>query len=98
MRVPFMLVFHQRKCTSAIKRIPFYYFHVYIFEFIRLFACYLLLRCMLKPLARRVGVKTLYAINENEPESFWFQTRKGMITYYSIKLTNKSFTSCHLIR
>jgi len=32
--MPFVLVFHQSKCISAITRMLLYYFHVYIFEFI----------------------------------------------------------------
>jgi len=62
-RIPFMLVFHQSKGNSAIKRILFYYLHVYILVFIDVFVCSLSLRCMLKPRALRVGVKTLYTIN-----------------------------------
>jgi len=49
-----MLVFHQSKCISAIKRMLFYYFHVYMFEFIQVFVCSL--SRMLKPRAVRVGV------------------------------------------
>jgi len=64
MSIPFMLVFHQSKCISAIKRILFYYFHVYIFEFIYVFVSSLSLRCMLIPRALRVGMKTLYTINQ----------------------------------
>ena len=63
MRMPFMLVFYQSKCISAIKRILFYYFHVSIFELIHAFVCSLSLRCMLKPRALRVGVKTLHTMN-----------------------------------
>jgi len=47
MKMPFMLVFHQSECISAIKRILFYYFHVYNFEFIYVFVSSLSLRCML---------------------------------------------------
>jgi len=42
-----MLVFHQSKCISVIKRILFYYLHVYILEFIHAFVCSLSLQCML---------------------------------------------------
>ena len=72
MRVPIRLVFHQSKCISAIKRILLYYRHVYIVVFVNffhefvcsfhlthVFLCSLLLRCMLKSSALRVGVKTL---------------------------------------
>jgi len=62
-RMPFMLVFHQSKGSSAIKCILFYYLHVYILVLIHIFVCSLLLRCMLKPRALRVGVKTLYTID-----------------------------------
>jgi len=37
MSVPFMLVFHQSECISAIKRMLFYYLHIYIFDFIHVF-------------------------------------------------------------
>ena len=57
MRVPFMLLFHQSKCISAIKCILFYYFHKYILmHFHDVFS--LLLRYMIKFRALRVGVKT----------------------------------------
>jgi len=42
MRMPFMLVFHQSKCISAITRILSYYFHVYVFEFIHVFCVFLI--------------------------------------------------------
>jgi len=58
--IPYMLVFHQSKCISAIKRIPFYYFPVYVLEFIHVFVCSLSLRCVLKHRALHVVVKTLY--------------------------------------
>jgi len=64
MRVPFMLAFHQCKCISASKRILFYYFHVCILEFIHVVVCSISLRCTLKPRVLRVGVKTLYTINQ----------------------------------
>ena len=48
MRVSYMLVFHQSKCMCAIKRIFFYYCHVYILEFILVFVFSLLLRCIFK--------------------------------------------------
>jgi len=38
-----MLVFHQNKCISVIKRIPFYYRHLYILVFFHVFVCFLLL-------------------------------------------------------
>jgi len=61
MRASYMLVFHQSKYISAIKRILFYYRHVYILVFFHVFMCSLLLRCMLKKSsALRVGVKTLH--------------------------------------
>jgi len=61
MRVPFMLVeFHQSNCASAMKRMFFYYRHVPIFVFFRVFVCSLLLPCTLKSSALRVGVKALY--------------------------------------
>jgi len=78
MRVPYMLGFHQCKSTNAIKRMHFYYFHVYIFEFIHTSVCSLLLRCILKPVALRLGVKTLYAINQNLPG---FKIRKLFLHY-----------------
>jgi len=66
MYMPFMLVFHQSECISAIKRILFYYFRVHIFESIYVFVSSLSLRCMLIPCALRVGVKTLHTINQTE--------------------------------
>jgi len=72
MCMPFILVFHQSKCISAIKRTLFYYFHVYIFEFIHVFVCSLSLRCMLVPRALRVGVKTLCTINQITMVCFGF--------------------------
>jgi len=54
MRVPFIFVFHQSKCISAIKRIIYYYRHVYIFVFFHVFVRSLSLRCMLKSIARCV--------------------------------------------
>jgi len=66
MRMPFILVFQQSKCISAIMRILFYYFYVYIFEFIHVSVCSLSLWCMLIPRALRVEVKTLYTINQSK--------------------------------
>jgi len=40
------IVFYQHKCIIATKCILFYYLHVYILEFIHVFACSLSLRCM----------------------------------------------------
>jgi len=48
MRVRFMLVFHQSKCISAIKRTLLNYRHVFTFIFFHVFVCFLLLRCMLE--------------------------------------------------
>jgi len=62
MRVPFMLVFHQSKCISAVKRMLFYYRHIYIFVFVHVFVCCLLLPNMLISTALRLRVKTLYSI------------------------------------
>jgi len=47
MRVPFMLVFHQSICISAIKRILFYYRHVYALLFSYVLVCISLMRRML---------------------------------------------------
>ena len=58
MRVPFVLVFDQRKCISAIKRMLSYYRHLCILMFFHVFLCSLLLRHM--SIALRVVVKTLY--------------------------------------
>jgi len=44
----YVLVFPQSKRISAIKRIVFYYRHVYIFVFFHVFVFSLLLRCMFK--------------------------------------------------
>jgi len=60
MHVPFVLVFHQSKSISAIKRILIYYRHACILVFFHVFVCSLLMRCMLKSSSLRVGVKTLY--------------------------------------
>jgi len=60
MRMTFMLVFHQSKRISVIKRVLFYYFHVYILDFILVFLCSLSLRRMLIPHALGVVMKTLY--------------------------------------
>jgi len=60
MRVPFMLVFHQCKRISAIKRIFFYYRHVCIFVFFHVLVCTFLLGCMSSAL--RVGVKKLNSV------------------------------------
>jgi len=38
-RMPFMLVFHESECISAIKPILFYYRHVYILTFFHSFVC-----------------------------------------------------------
>ena len=59
MRVPFMLVFHQCKCISAIKRI-LYYCQVYMLVCFHAFVSSFLLRRMLESSALRVGVKTLH--------------------------------------
>jgi len=61
-RMPFILVFHQGKYISTIKRMLFYYRHVCILVFYHVLMCSLLLRCMLKSSALRVGVKMLYNI------------------------------------
>jgi len=49
-RMPFMLVCHQSKCISAIKRILFYYRHVYILVQFRVpcyfDACLNIVRCV----------------------------------------------------
>jgi len=63
-RMRFMLVFHQSKCINAIKRIPFYCRHVYILGFIHVFVYSFSLRCMRKSRTLRVGMKTLYTINQ----------------------------------
>jgi len=62
MHMHFILVFHQSKCISAIKRasILFYYRHVCILVFFHVLLCSVLLRCMLKSGALRVVAKTLY--------------------------------------
>jgi len=60
MRVPFMLVFHQSKCINATKRIFFHYRNVCMLVFFHVLVCSLLLRCIFKSSAVRVGVKTLY--------------------------------------
>ena len=48
-RMHFMVVFHQSKCISTIKRMLFYSRQVYILVFFHVFRCPLLLRCMLSP-------------------------------------------------
>jgi len=55
-----VLELHQSNCASAIKRMLFYYGHISIFVFFYVFVCSLLLTCMLKSTALRVGMKTLY--------------------------------------
>jgi len=55
MRVSFMLVFHKSHCASVIKRLLFYYRHIFTFVFFHVFACSLLLPCMLTSTALRVG-------------------------------------------
>jgi len=64
MRVPFMLVFHQSKGISAVKRTRFYYCHAYILVSFHVFVFTLSLPCMLKSSALRVGVKTFYNAND----------------------------------
>ena len=58
--VPFMLVFHQSKCISVIKRILFCLPHVYILVCFRVFVCFLLMQCMHKSRVFHAGVKTLH--------------------------------------
>ena len=55
MRMPFMLVFHQSKCITGIKRILFYCCQIYILELVHVFVCSLSLRCMLKTLRVAYG-------------------------------------------
>jgi len=43
----YILVFHQNKCTTAIKRMLFYYRHVYTLVFSQVFVCFWFLRCLL---------------------------------------------------
>ena len=57
MRVSLMHVFHQSNCVSAIKPMLFYYSDIPIFVFFHVSVCLLLLPCMLKSTAFRVGVK-----------------------------------------
>jgi len=64
MRVPFMLVFHQSKGISTVKRTRFYHRHVYILVFFHVFVFSLSLPCMLKSSALRVGVRTFYNAND----------------------------------
>jgi len=59
MRMPFTLVFHQSECISAIKRLLFYYRHVCILLFFRVFVCSFLLKCILKSTALLVGMKAV---------------------------------------
>jgi len=62
MRMPFILVFHRSKCISTIKRILYFSTtatYVCSLVFYHVLVCSLLLRCMLKSCALRVGVKTL---------------------------------------
>jgi len=56
----YMLVFHQSNCAGAIKRMIFCYRHISIFMLFHVFVCSLLLPCMLKSTALRVGVQMLY--------------------------------------
>ena len=61
-RAPFMLLFHQSKCISAVQRVLFYYRHIYTLVFVHVFVCCLLLPIMLISTALRLRVKTLYNI------------------------------------
>ena len=61
-RAPFMLLFHQSKCISDVNRRHFYYRHIYIFVFVHVFVCYLLLPNKLTSTALRLKGKTLYNI------------------------------------
>ena len=45
--MPLVLVYHQSKCISAIRRILFYYRHACILVFFNVLVSFLLLRCML---------------------------------------------------
>ena len=61
-RAPFMLLFHQSKCISDVNRRHFYYRHIYIFVFVHVFVCYLLLPNKLTSTALHLKGKTLYNI------------------------------------
>ena len=61
-RAPFMLLFHQSKCISAVQRVLFYYHHIYTLVFVHVFMCCLLLPIMLISTALRLRVKTSYNI------------------------------------
>jgi len=60
MRMPFMLVFHQSKCISAIKRLLFYYRHKCTLVFFQALMCSCVI-CYYRSSALRVRVKTLYS-------------------------------------
>jgi len=65
MRMPFMLVFHQSKCSSATECIRFLLLPRVCLQVQNVFVCFLSLRCMLIPRALRVGVKKSYTINHS---------------------------------
>jgi len=55
-----MLVIHQSKYVSAIKRLLFCYQNVFIFAFFHVFSCFSLLPCMLKFTELQLEVKASY--------------------------------------
>jgi len=93
MRVPFMLVFHQSNCVSAIKRMLFYYHHVSIFVFFHVFVgSFLLLPCMLNVACGNKDVIQYTRIYEKKTDRNFGKTGHFYIVFQINKARDFTFS------